>query len=545
MRFVAARRTTLTVLAMPVVGLATLSYPMAALAAGGSETFTYTGAEQAFTVPAGVSELHVTAIGGHGGEDSFVPGDWGGAGASVTTDIGVTPGQPLYIEVGGNGNAARGMIGGANAFNGGGPGGPGEFGAGGGGGATDVRQCSFADITCPALGDPQDPRIVVAGGGGGAAGAAKAQEFPLYGGQTDGVGGAAGQGAPACAVAAAGYNGVTPDLTSAEEGQGGGGGGAGACSAGGAAGGGNATPGGPGFGGEGGSCCVAGGGGGGGGGGYYGGGGGSAGPSGPNAYNPGGGGGGGSSYSAGRNSVIATDWTRTPLVILSWESPAFTSTASATFVESQSSRVSITTTGTPDATVSEVGPLPTGMTFRDNGDGTATLSGVPGAGTGGVYSLTITASNGVSPDATQNFTLTVLNAVIVSVSASSNVVTAGQAITVSATIQAVSPSAGKPTGTMTFYDGSTVLGTSAVDPGMATLTTSSLSVGTHSISTTYSGDAHFAPGASTNVLPLVVDSIAVPSTGAVGVSTPLRVGMLLLLSGLGIGAISRRLTGRS
>ena len=43
----------------------------------------------------------------------------------------------------------------------------------------------------------------------------------------------------------------------------------------------------------------------------------------------------------------------------------------------------------------------------DNGDGTATLAGTPAAGTGGLYALTITATNGVVPDATQSFTLTV------------------------------------------------------------------------------------------------------------------------------------------
>ena len=47
------------------------------------------------------------------------------------------------------------------------------------------------------------------------------------------------------------------------------------------------------------------------------------------------------------------------------------------------------------------------MTFADNDNGTATLAGTPAAGTGGTYPLTITAANGVGPDATQSFTLTV------------------------------------------------------------------------------------------------------------------------------------------
>jgi hypothetical protein len=47
------------------------------------------------------------------------------------------------------------------------------------------------------------------------------------------------------------------------------------------------------------------------------------------------------------------------------------------------------------------------VSFKDNGNGTASLSGIPAAGSGGIYRLTITASNGVSPDATQSFTLVV------------------------------------------------------------------------------------------------------------------------------------------
>ncbi len=47
------------------------------------------------------------------------------------------------------------------------------------------------------------------------------------------------------------------------------------------------------------------------------------------------------------------------------------------------------------------------MTFTDNGDGTATLAGTPAAGTSNVYAVTITASNGITPIATQSFTLTV------------------------------------------------------------------------------------------------------------------------------------------
>ncbi|MCL2394935.1 MAG: hypothetical protein FWC87_09640, partial [Acidimicrobiaceae bacterium] len=67
----------------------------------------------------------------------------------------------------------------------------------------------------------------------------------------------------------------------------------------------------------------------------------------------------------------------------------------------------VTSVGFPTPTLSEGGGLPAGVRFTDHGDGTATLAGTPAAGTARVYHLMITAQNGVSPAATQAFTLTV------------------------------------------------------------------------------------------------------------------------------------------
>ena len=58
--------------------------------------------------------------------------------------------------------------------------------------------------------------------------------------------------------------------------------------------------------------------------------------------------------------------------------------------------------------LTESGALPTGLTFVDNHDGTATLAGTPAADAGGTYPLTITAANGVGPAATQSFVLDVV-----------------------------------------------------------------------------------------------------------------------------------------
>ena len=65
----------------------------------------------------------------------------------------------------------------------------------------------------------------------------------------------------------------------------------------------------------------------------------------------------------------------------------------------------MTTTGFPVPTIARGGAaLPSGVTFVNNGNGTATLSGTAATGTNGTYALTYTASNGVAPNASQNFT---------------------------------------------------------------------------------------------------------------------------------------------
>jgi hypothetical protein len=87
--------------------------------------------------------------------------------------------------------------------------------------------------------------------------------------------------------------------------------------------------------------------------------------------------------------------------------PAISSGGSATFTVGTQGSFSVLTTGNPTASITEAGALPSGVSFTDNGDGTATLAGTPAAGTSGSYPLTITAANGVSPNATQSFALTV------------------------------------------------------------------------------------------------------------------------------------------
>lgn len=234
--------------------------------------FGYTGGEQTLVVPAGVSDVAITAVGAPGG------GSLGGASGTASATVTVTPGSTLYVEVGGAGTAVAG------GFNGGGAPGTGASsgGAGGGGGASDVR------TICMACANSLASRLVVAAGGGGSG------AFGLPNGEI-----AAGGAADAGGQAGLTSTGNTSD-------KGGGGGGAASGSSGGALGAGGAadsggTPGGPGTAGAFGLGGNGGGGtanttGGGGGGGYQGGGGGGGGGASIGDQGGGGGGGGGSCY---------------------------------------------------------------------------------------------------------------------------------------------------------------------------------------------------------------------------------------------------------
>ncbi|SHG49550.1 Putative Ig domain-containing protein [Jatrophihabitans endophyticus] len=88
------------------------------------------------------------------------------------------------------------------------------------------------------------------------------------------------------------------------------------------------------------------------------------------------------------------------------QAPAITSANSTTFAIGQAGSFTVTTTGYPSPAITETGSLPSGLTFTDNGDGTATIAGTP-TGSGGTYPLNLTANNGISPNATQTLTLSV------------------------------------------------------------------------------------------------------------------------------------------
>ncbi len=86
--------------------------------------------------------------------------------------------------------------------------------------------------------------------------------------------------------------------------------------------------------------------------------------------------------------------------------PKITSATAATFTVGAAGSFTVTTTGWPIPTIYQSGTLPNGVSFKDLGNGTATLVGTPAAGTEKSYEFTIMAWNTQGLDS-QVFTLTV------------------------------------------------------------------------------------------------------------------------------------------
>lgn len=171
----------------------------------------------------------------------------------------------------------------------------------------------------------------------------------------------------------------------------------------------------------------------------------------------------------------------------------------------------VTFTATVTATVSGFGN-PTGtVTFFDGTEklGTATVNSTTGKAIFTTAALpagsdSITASysgnTNLAPSTSAAYTQTVNkdNSTTTITSKTSQSVY-GQKVTFTAVVKAQSPGSGTATGTVTFYDGSTALGTAVLSSGKASFTTKAfaLTLGDNSITATYNGDANFNASTST------------------------------------------------
>ena len=92
------------------------------------------------------------------------------------------------------------------------------------------------------------------------------------------------------------------------------------------------------------------------------------------------------------------------LVLTIGSPPIITSAAGFSCVVGSVCEFDFVADGVPNPTINLAGTLPAGVVFNA---ATETLEGTPAAGTGAEYSLTVTASNSVDPDAEQTFVLTI------------------------------------------------------------------------------------------------------------------------------------------
>jgi hypothetical protein len=208
-----------------------------------------------------------------------------------------------------------------------------------------------------------------------------------------------------------------------------------------------------------------------------------------------------------------------------------TSLATSTYGQSITLTATVaaaTGTGTPTGTV----------TFKDGATvlGTATLSS--GKATlataqlrAGSHSITaVYAGNSTFAGSTSATVAETVKkaATTTTLTASASTAVFGQAITLTAKVAVVAPGAGVPSGTVTFKDGSTVLGTGTLINGVATFRTAKLAVGSHAITAVYGGDSSFTASTSAALTQTVIK--AATTTMLTSSANTAVVGQLLTLT---------------
>jgi subtilisin-like proprotein convertase family protein len=206
------------------------------------------------------------------------------------------------------------------------------------------------------------------------------------------------------------------------------------------------------------------------------------------------------------------------------EPPTITSANSTTFTPGTNGSFSVTASGYPASTFSETGPLPSNVTLSPAGS----LSGIPAAGTGGTYPITITASNGIGTNATQSFTLTVSPSAMTINWTPVGTIIAGDAGT---GVLTATPSCGA-CGTFSYTESQGGFHT----PPVGISSTSGLAAGTYTITANFTPTNPAAWSANSAQATLVVsgESVWIVNSGAGGTSE---------LAGNGAGITSSADTG--
>ena len=123
-----------------------------------------------------------------------------------------------------------------------------------------------------------------------------------------------------------------------------------------------------------------------------------------------------------------------------------------------------------------------------NSSGVATFSGMAPTTAGGPGYFSGVSGVTVFSSSASNTLIETVDLLSVATSGTPSIY--GSPVTFTATIYS------GPTGTVTFYDGGTTIGTGSLSGGTATFTTSSLAVGVHSITAGWAGNTNYGPATS-------------------------------------------------
>jgi hypothetical protein len=153
-------------------------------------------------------------------------------------------------------------------------------------------------------------------------------------------------------------------------------------------------------------------------------------------------------------------------------------------------------TGTPTGTVTfYAGSTPLGSATLSNKKATLRTTAIPvgsqaisaaySGNASDAPSSSLILEQTVNPDSTTT-----------NVSSSDATSVYAQAVTFTATVEAEAPGSGTPTGTVTFRNGTTTLGTATLEGGRASFTIKTLPIGSDAITVVYGGDANFSTSTS-------------------------------------------------
>jgi Bacterial Ig-like domain (group 3)/NHL repeat len=207
--------------------------------------------------------------------------------------------------------------------------------------------------------------------------------------------------------------------------------------------------------------------------------------------------------------------------------PTLTFTNSGVGIMSAAQSVALSNTGSVSITVASIAFTGPFTTAAGGSCGATPMTLIPGANctqnvvflptaSGAASGSVVFGGTGLVPQSILLTGTAVQTATTVTLALNMATPFVGQAITFTATVKPTG--VGTPTGTVSFYDGTTPLGSSALAAGSASVTTT-LAAGAHTITAVYAGDASFTGNTSAALAPSVLDFNLTLGTTASGSQT--------------------------